>query len=114
MEGVAFEIKRIVSQMETQEKPTAEIRIFGGGAKSDVWCHIIADITKKTVRKVSTEEAASAGAAMLAGIAQGSYGRDSAGELVGVSHAFEPEEILMRRYEKKYDDYMELYDRLWE
>ncbi len=114
LEGVGCEIKRIVSQMEAQEKPTAEIRIFGGGAKSDVWCHIIADITKKTVRKVSTEEAASAGAAMLAGIAQGSYDRDSAGELVSVSHAFEPEEILMRRYEKKYDDYMELYDRLWE
>ncbi len=114
MEGVAFEVKRIVAQMEANDDPSGEIRIFGGGAKSDVWCGIIANVTNKTVRKISTEEAASVGAAMLAGIAAGVYDREEATKLVRVSEVFVPDAALHESYERKYGIYMELYDRLWD
>lgn len=44
----------------------SEIRVFGGGAKSKIWCQILADLTGTAVCVMDTPETASRGAAMLA------------------------------------------------
>ncbi len=62
LEGVAIRIKELVELY----KPPKELRLFGGGANSQVWCQIIADITKLKVVTLETSETASVGAAVLA------------------------------------------------
>ncbi len=44
----------------------SEIRVFGGGAKSEIWCQILSDLTGTAVCVMDTPETASRGAAMLA------------------------------------------------
>lgn len=65
MEGIAAQIRIILEAMSSYESIN-EMVVFGGAAKSDLWCRIIADITGITVCVPSTAEAAGAGAAMLA------------------------------------------------
>lgn len=65
MEGIAFQIRIILESMGAYQN-IERIVAFGGAAKSDLWCRIIADCTGLTVCVPSTAEAAGAGAAMLA------------------------------------------------
>ena len=46
--------------------PARELRLYGGGSKSDLWCQIIADVTNIPVARLVSSETALAGAAMLA------------------------------------------------
>ena len=65
MEGIACQIRIILEAMNSYGS-IKDMVVFGGAAKSDLWCRIIADITGITVCVPSTAEAAGAGAAMLA------------------------------------------------
>lgn len=70
MEGVAFEIRALLESMSAYESKQ-KIILFGGGAKSDLWCQIISDVTGMEIAVPSTEEAAGAGAARAAAKAWG-------------------------------------------
>ncbi len=65
MEGIAAQIRIILEAMNSYET-IREMVVFGGAAKSDLWCRIIADITGIPVCVPTTAEAAGAGAALLA------------------------------------------------
>jgi len=62
MEGVSRALGSLVQKMGGCEKIVA----FGGGARSDIWCHILAQTTGKTVCVPQTEETGVLGAARLA------------------------------------------------
>jgi sugar (pentulose or hexulose) kinase len=51
--------------------PVREFVAIGGGAASDLWCQIIADASGKLVRRSTTVEASSLGAAMCAAAGAG-------------------------------------------
>ena len=70
MEGIAFQIRSILEAMGAYRE-IKNIVVFGGAAKSELWCRIIADITNITIAVPSTAEAAGAGAAMLAAMGAG-------------------------------------------
>jgi xylulokinase len=61
--------------METIEnlyQPVRELGIVGGGAKSPVWCQIMADITNRTINQPETPQLAGAkGIALLASMTLG-------------------------------------------
>ncbi len=61
-EGTCREIADVLSQMGGAE----EIRVFGGGSKSAIWCRILARITGCRIAVLSTPETASRGAARIA------------------------------------------------
>lgn len=65
-EGMACLIRSNLEVMEELAGPTEELRIFGGGSRSSVWCQIIADICGKPVQALATPEAASLGTLLLA------------------------------------------------
>ncbi len=46
---------------------------MGGGAQSDLWCQIIADITNKPVLRSVTQDATALGAGILAATAVGCF-----------------------------------------
>lgn len=61
-EGVSREIAALAEEMGGARN----LRVFGGGSKSEIWCKILADTAKIPVVILNTPETASRGAAMLA------------------------------------------------
>lgn len=72
MEGVAFGLRDSVELMAA-EMQLGEVRVSGGGASSDLWVRIIADVIGLPVRVVGTAESAAHGAAMLAAVGAGPF-----------------------------------------
>ncbi len=88
--------------------------MLGGGARSDIWNQIKADITRKTILRTENEEAACLGAAILAGKAVGIYDsvKDASKNMVRIKKTFEPKKENMETYEYTYKKYVKLYDNL--
>ena len=74
LEGIAFEQRLHTSGVEAACGQVVECFIAsGGGARSDLWRQIVADITGKAVYRTAVGEAAALGAAMLAAAAVGFF-----------------------------------------
>ena len=110
-EGVAFQMRRNLEAMPQMEE-TEALRIFGGGAKSGVWCGIIADITHLPVNVLETTETAALGALMLAGKGLGIC-EDS---LVNskIRKTYTPSLEKQSYYDAVYDKYCRTEDKLLE
>ena len=92
-----------------------EIRIGGGGAKSDVVCQIAADVFGLPVTRTQTHEACSIGSSMAAFVALGVFdGYDAAvAAMVRVKDTFQPNEENHRIYAAIYQQaYSKIYSRL--
>lgn len=66
MEGIAYNIRENLDAMAEVCGKAKEIRLYGGGSKSALWCQIIANITNIPVTRLCSSETALAGAAILA------------------------------------------------
>jgi sugar (pentulose or hexulose) kinase len=74
LEGLAFEQHLGTLGVEKAlGQPVQRYIAIGGGAQSDLWCQIIADITNKPVFRAAATEAAALGAGILAATAAGCY-----------------------------------------
>ncbi|HEX5944202.1 MAG TPA: FGGY family carbohydrate kinase [Anaerolineales bacterium] len=87
LEGVAFE--QYLGTLGVEKalgQPVQRYIAIGGGAQSDLWCQIIADITNKPVFRAATTEAAALGAGILAATAVGCYAnaREAAQEMTHI------------------------------
>ena len=71
-EGVAHTLAAIAEVViPTASSASADLAVCGGGSRSDVWCQVIADVSGRTVRRVSDEHASLRGAAACAHVALG-------------------------------------------
>ncbi|WP_455463408.1 xylulokinase [Candidatus Hodarchaeum mangrovi] len=71
-EGVALNAKWALQTVENLYSKVDNLAIIGGGAKSDIWCQIYADVLDRKIKRVENpQEAGALGAAMLAKIAIG-------------------------------------------
>jgi len=68
LEGVAFSLKDTFSIFEEIGVPVEHVRLGGGGARSELWRQIQADVYGREVEIVEAEEGAAFGAAILAGV----------------------------------------------
>ena len=72
MEGVAYHVRWMLEGLESLIGEVKEINIIGGGANSDIWCQIFADVTGKKINQVEKpQEATSRGAGLIATVALG-------------------------------------------
>jgi len=71
LEGVAFSLKDSLQIFAEMNVPVRTIRLGGGGARSQLWRQIQADIYEHAVETVAAEEGAAYGAALLAGVGGG-------------------------------------------
>ncbi len=70
LEGIAFEQRLHTEGIEKAlGRPLERFIAVGGGAQSQLWCQIIADITGRPVFRAATAEATALGAAILAAAA---------------------------------------------
>lgn len=95
LEGIAFEQRLHLEGVEKNlQVPIKQLITVGGGATSNLWCQIIADITGKPVIKTIHKESASLGAAILAACGVGLFQhiRSAAQEMVRIaSISFQPD-----------------------
>jgi len=114
LESIAFVVRRNVKVLEDLDLQIPEIRALGGGARSPLWKQIEADVTKRPVLTTKQPDAASLGAAILAGVGLGRYSsaEEAAEGMVQIDHTFEPNPDNFEAYDEAYDAYKQTYDAL--
>jgi xylulokinase len=112
-EGIAFLIRANVEVMESISRSPQGLRIFGGGSRSDVWCGIIADVVRRPVSALATSEAASRGAAILAGMGSGVFSSpEEAFAHVAIRTSYEPRQDRAAAYDGMYGRFKALAGRM--
>jgi xylulokinase len=111
MEGVAYNARWLHEAVERFAKRRLDpIRIFGGGAQSDLWCQIHADVMDRTIeRVVAPLQTGLRGAAILAGLALGAVKPGDVRDLVAVDRVFHPDSTARATYDRLYTEYPKLY-----
>jgi xylulokinase len=112
-EGVAYNSRWVLEYVEAFIKRTMDpLNIIGGGAKSDIWCQIYADITNRTIRRVKDPIQANArGAAFLASVALGYITFNEVPNLIKFSGTFKPNSENTKIYNKLYKEFLLIYKR---
>ncbi|MDP2898316.1 MAG: FGGY-family carbohydrate kinase [bacterium] len=114
LEGITMEIKLNLRLMKEAGMDVKELRAIGGGAKSEKWLQLKADIFDREVLALDVSEAASLGMAMLAGVAVGEFKnvREAVSLLVKEKKRFFPNKTKAAKYEEKFEKYRKLYPLL--
>ncbi|HEX8324630.1 MAG TPA: xylulokinase [Tepidisphaeraceae bacterium] len=73
LEGVTYGMRDALEIMQGMQIPVSEIRITGGGARSDFWRQLQADIYKKPLVLTNSSEGPAYGVALLAGVGTGAF-----------------------------------------
>ena len=116
MESLGYILKRNIEALHDMGIEVKEVRSLGGGSKSRVWNQIKADINQVTLETVKTKEAATLGAAILAGSAMGFFDsvETAVDSMVSVKERIRPDEKNFDIYEQGYNMYKKLMNDLKE
>lgn len=112
MEAICLELRLNIEKLQSAGVTVDTLRAVGGGAKSNAWMQMKADILNIPITVLASEEAGAAGCAMLVGVACGIF-KDihSAAEILVVpKHTYLPRAAYHSAYENKYQKYLRLYD----
>ncbi len=114
LEGVAFNLSTCLDVFRTHLGPIDHIDAIGGGAASDTWLQIMADVYGATVaRRSIVEEANSLGAAVTTGVGLGLLPDFSvARSLSTVTATFEPDRDRTVAYTAAHQRFLDAYHRL--
>jgi xylulokinase len=113
MEGVAYNLRWLKGYVEKFiGRPFERLNFIGGGASSDLWCQINADILGCTVRQVANPRNANAvGAAMAAFAALGEIAVEEISGRVKIAAEYRPIESNRRVYDSQFREFIEFYQR---
>ena len=111
LEGVAYNSRWLLATVEKfVDRPFPWLHFIGGGAQSELWCRIMADVLDREIRQVEHPIRANArGAALLAGIALGRIGVDDLARNVRVSATYTPDPANHAVYEDRYAEFRVLH-----
>jgi xylulokinase len=115
LEGVAFSMKDCFHLLQAAGlSQVAEVRVAGGGAKSELWRRILASVLDVEIATVNSTEGAAFGAALLAGVGEGHWPSvDAACETtIKVTGREKPDASWTGAYEAAYGRYRALYPAL--
>ncbi len=113
IEGCAFALRDVLGRLDALGLSGEEIRVVGGGARSELWLQVKADVTGRTVQPVLSAEPTAAGAAVLAGLAAGTFAdaADAVGRTVRLApRSYRPDPRTRDVYAERYAQYRALYD----
>ena len=112
-EGIAYNIKWSLIFVEKLVGKSYEINCIGGGAKSDVWCQILADILeRKIIQMEDPELAAAKGSTIISMVGLGILNHfPDAIPLIKVKKVFSPNLDNKEIYDKLFKEYINIYKR---
>ncbi len=110
-EGVALNSRWVLKYVEKFIKRKMDpLNIIGGGAKSDEWCQIYADVMNRTIRRVKNPIQANArGTAFLSSVALGYIMFQDIPNLIQFSNTFTPDPENVRVYNSIFKEFLALY-----
>ena len=111
LEGVAFALRDCVEVARSSGIVVSKTTICGGGARSEVWKKIIANVLNAEVVSLETEQGPSYGAVILAMVGTGEYAtvKEATDRIVKEKSSVLPEKDLTEKYEAKYQKFKKLY-----
>jgi xylulokinase len=114
LEGVTFGMRDALEIMRRMGIPITQVRASGGGARSDFWRHLQADIYNAPIVLTNAAEGPAYGVALLAGVGTGVWNSVEEACKQGIRQTTKvaPNKKLAARYEKAYGVYGKLYDDL--
>jgi xylulokinase len=113
MEGLAYNNHWTKKAAEKfVRRPIESFRFSGGGALSDVWSQIHADVLGVPIHQIDDPlNTTVRGTALLAFVMLGYLSLDEVTELVKIKRTFEPDESNRAVYDKMHTQYRELFKR---
>jgi len=110
LEGVAHQAKWILDRSEkVLHHELADIHILGGGAQSDLWCQIHADVLGRRLHRVEKPLLTNVrGAAMFAGLVTGRLATDQMEGRAPIDRTFEPDPEVAGLYGARHDEFLRL------
>jgi xylulokinase len=114
VEGITYEMKLNLFLMEKAGIEVEELRAIGGGAKSEKWLQLKADMFDRPVVRLAVSEAVCLGGAICAGVATGVYSSyEQATDLVVKKEKqFTPNRKRAAYYDERLAAYREIYPAL--
>ena len=113
MEGVVFSLRDSIEIFKQLGTPIENIRLGGGGATSDLWRQIQANVYGQTVETLAADEGAAFGAAILAGVGAGAWSSvdDACAATLHVAEQIHPDHDAAA-LDRNYQAYSLLYSAL--
>ncbi|MCG2784325.1 MAG: FGGY-family carbohydrate kinase [Anaerolineae bacterium] len=114
LEGIAFNTRWLLEPVQkfTGRKVEA-IHIVGGGAQSDVWCQIFADVMNVEIRQVADPIYANArGAAWIAAVGLGEISFNDVPKLVKIKSGYTPNSQNRARYDQSFSIFKDIYRQM--
>ncbi len=115
LEGIAYEQLFALNAVEKSIGTRVyDFVAMGGGAASELWCHILADITGKNICLPEKTEASGLGAAIAAAVGAGWYRtfKEAADEMTGIKKIIKPDKQNYNNYQKYFSVYKKIYPAL--
>lgn len=114
LEGIAFNTRWLLSPVEKFLKRNVNtIHIAGGGAQSDVWCQIFADVMNVEIKQVQDPIYANArGAAWIAAAGLGEINFNDVSQLVRFKQAYQPQSQNRALYDDKFEIFKQIYQKM--
>lgn len=111
LEGVAYHKRWMLEAVEKKFPYQDRVRFVGGGAKSPVWCQIMADVTGRTIETVQNpQDIGAAGAAIICGIGLGVLPSfDAAKQYIPLDKTYYPRSEYKAVYDKCFETFTLLY-----
>ena len=111
LEGSAYAVRDILTQMQTAGMELSELRVMGGGAKSQFWNQIKADVTGLQVTVPEILETTALGAAFLALVGIGAYATlpEVSEHIVKIRERIDPQPSAQSIYADSYARYRQTY-----
>jgi xylulokinase len=114
LEGIAFNTRWLLAPVEKfLGRRTCSINIVGGGAQSEVWCQIFADVMKVEIRQVADPIYANArGAAWIGAVGLGEISFTDIPKLVQFKRILQPDEKNRDVYDERFAVFTQVYKQM--
>ncbi len=114
LEGVAYALRDGLDLIAATGPRPQIARVSGGGARSELWCMILASVLDLPLERTESEAGAAYGAALLGGVAGGVFNdaRTAAQRSVKVIGEIEPDPEWVERYAAQRERFDALYPAL--
>lgn len=109
-EGITFMHKWHIDRLRADGCQINKVRLSGGGAKSEVWSQMFADVLEVPVETVAASEIGALGVALAAGIGVGIYPDYATAfdQAVEIKNTFEPDAKSSVLYRNSYQRWLDL------
>ncbi len=114
MEGVTYAMRDCLEIIRDMEVPVKQIRLSGGGARSEFWRQLQADIYGQKVVTINAEEGPAFGVALLAAAGTGAYKSvvEACQATIRTVSETKPRPAARKSYNVAYPHYRALYQSL--